>query len=555
MVVHSDRFLSMVAELEPPWGGFSWSLKRYLEIFDESAALRPLFRVHLPENFAHWSARKQGIETPHIVSEAEAELYAHLQHLLLSVEMSSQDPESPSILEQPPSELAERVEIPSNGDAVLWANWKIEVAEYDGRQLTEPCVVSFYGEWQRLRMWALLEKYSLRLLADPRVFHPQQVFDIDWDKDVRGKILSWSAGSPRLLRIVELLEEDDWLERLYRSRRISRLGQARIWDPRLHGWPEGEELSSERRATIQTERVKESCRTIGGAWLDNQRGFVEKIRLLIELWGHAVEEGTNRLTQVIESDLRAATHWASYLYGFEFKALNETVGACGPWNKTTLEHVLRPEWRRARTAAERALPHFAEGFNQLIHMIHLESNDVEVFLAFLDKHELWSWYVELSQFLGELNEPSDLSWDRRFLHMRSLIILNEAILVALADEFGTEDDRKRFQTGKVQDSLKVFLSHREGWRTRVWQCVSGNWHLTRTHPRSLAQQLEAIGVLECGGSTTGIARTLLAFAAIRNFGSHRFSRDPELLSDYGQQMIRAAVYTPLLYWKVAQSLG
>jgi hypothetical protein len=368
-------------------------------------------------------------------------------------------------------------------------------------------------------------------------------------------MLTWSTGNPRMLRLVELLEEDDWLERLYRSRSIHTAGQSRMWAPKLHGWREGEDLDLETRAKIQTQQVLESCRELGSTWAEDQEGFVHRLRYFIELWDLATELKHKRLTQIAEADLHAAARWAYQLFEIPFASLDQCVGGCGGWGKTTLAHVLRPQWRHARTMAERHLPYLADSFNKVIAPVQLDRGDVADFLSFLDANELWSWYVELSHFIGEIDTPTDLGWDRRFLHLRSIIILHEAVLVALVDQFGTDEDHKRLQRGSVKYALQAFLSDRPGWRSRVWQSVVAHWDLTQTTDISIQNRMDEITHLNCPNREAGIVQTLLTYAAIRNFGSHRFSRDPDLLSKYHSQLFGAAVFTPLLYWKVATSLG
>jgi hypothetical protein len=109
-------------------------------------------------------------------------------------------------------------------------------------------VYSFYGQWQRLKFWALLEAFTFRGLMDPRQLQPAQVFEPGWDRDMRDRLMTWTVGHPRLLRLVEDLEADDWLSKLYFVREILHWGEVRTYEPRL---------IAERGEAIYSRRYKD----------------------------------------------------------------------------------------------------------------------------------------------------------------------------------------------------------------------------------------------------------------------------------------------------------
>ena len=546
-------FAERVAKLEPAWRGMSSTLERYLQIFDESGDLRPEYRVVFPEEFAYWSAGAKGYASVRAVSELEEERFSAAWDAIRAPEFAH-DPDASVALDNLPAEWLGEVHRPTQDEEVRWSEWTSKVGEVDGRPIEGQRCIAVYAEWQRLRVWTLLEQYTFRALLDPRKVHPSQVFDRAWDRDLRGSTLVWTTGNPRPNRLVEEMEAGGWLAKLYHKRDVYHHAQRRVWAPAAYGWPEGEQWDADERARRETARARERARALGEPWLDAQDDFVGRIRHMVELWTLVPGPEAVKIRGVIEDDLRSAVRWAQDLYGCELEVLDRAVGGCGLMEDVTIMHVLRPDWRSARTVAERDLPPFVHAFNTTLTDIRLEAGDVQAFLDFLDARQLWAWYAEFAAVMEELDEPGDLTWDRRFLHLRSLVILHEPVLVALGDEHGTPDDRRHLASGNLKGPLRAFLQGRAGWRERVWQTVSNHWELTQTIQQPIATQLAAIEALP-GGPRMEIARTLLSFGAIRNFGSHRFSRDPEFWNDHQAQLLRAAVFTPLLYWKVAVTLG
>jgi hypothetical protein len=544
-----------VDELEPHWNG-RWSLEHYLRVFDEAGGLRPIYRVHLPSRFAYFLAARDGLESSVQLDGTEEEEFHRLWVALQDLQVSIGDPESRDFSDHPPPELEGRIRKADAQEGVNWDEYELVVCHHQGTPVTRAFVYSFYGEWQRLRAWTLLEAYTFRGLMDPRRLQPAQVFDAAWDKNLRGCLMTWMVGDLRMLKLVDGLEADGWLRLLYLVRQVIDWGQFRVSDPRFAGWADGEGMSIDARAVAETARVRERCQTLGRTWLEDRAGFAARVRMLVELWTLASQASAAKFSATIEEDLWAAVRWAGFMNGDDLLTVDRTVGTVPPWHTTVLQ-VLRPTWSAARTSVDRYLPALVESFNREMGVVRLDAGDRERFEEFLERTELQAWFLEFSGLMSELQSPTDASRDRRFLHLRSLANLVEPILVALADARGTDVDRAKMTKGEVKEPMKAFLSDRRtDWRARLWEIVNENWPLTRTtreHP--LSGQLDAIAAAASEPPLTQAARTILTLAGLRNFGSHRITSDPRLLGEYQGQLIRAVVWTPLLYWKVATTLG
>ena len=553
-LLRAEDLVRELDELKPFWDG-QWSLERYLKAFDESGVLRPVYRVHLPERYAFHLAAKNGLESEVTLEEKEILQFERLDQLLGEWHGGFGDPEAPDLFDQLPPELTGMIRRSSADERVLWSDWERVVSYHDGRPLTRQFVFSFYGEWHRLRFWALLEAYTFRALMDPRTLHPQQVFDPAWDRDTRGRLMTSTVGNPRILRLVELLEADDWLMLLYLIRDVISWGEMRVQEPHLARWAGGEPMTIEDRAASETVRVRERCQLLGKRWLNDRGSFLSRLRLLVELSSHASEATAARFGSAIEQDLRAAVRWAGFMYGDDFTTLDRDLGP-DQRDRRTLGAVLRPTWTAARNVGGRHVPEFVEAFAREVKVLTMDPSESGQFLDFLNAQELSAWQLEFAGLVAELQSPSDTSWDRRFLHIRSMANLVEPVLVALADQYGTPADRLRMKRGDLKDPLKAFLADRTGdWRARLWQIVSENWELANTIDRTLPERLDEVSAASWEPELTVLARTILTFAVVRNFGSHRFTREAALLVKYQGQLFRAVVWTPLLYWKLATSLG
>lgn len=552
----SERFADEVNKLAPPWDG-KWSLERYLEAFDESGELRPLYRVRLPERAVHYQAQRQGLDPLIALSPEETVQYEEMKYALDDVRDSRDDPESPSVFEEPPPELAQFVSYGTPDEVVRWRDWRVRVGGTDEKPFTRNIVTSFYAQWQRLRFWALIEQYSFRAFLDPRRIHPQDVL-FDWDRDLRDRAMTWTVGDPRLNALTAELERDRWLDRLYRSREIIEWAQFRVYDPALTRWPDGAAMSSEERAETETRRARERCSALAELWLERRDDFYGRIRNLLEFWHRARERAAVKLAEAVEEDLSAAVRWAAFAFGVSFEDLDVAVGTGDPARRITLSYVLEPTRHQARHQAERSLTEFVTAFNETIPTIQLNSDDPKRFLDFLAANELDSWMLDFSAWVGEFQDPSDTAFEKRSLHLRSLALLHEQVLVTLADLHGTSEDQRKMQARSLKEPLKAFFADRRGdWRALAWQRVSDNYHLTETTTAgsSLFTRLDEIAALRVEPRVGGTAQTILALAAIRNFGSHRFVRETEQMRAHRGQMMRAVVLTPLLYWKVATTLG
>jgi len=202
------------------------------------------------------------------------------------------------------------------------------------------------------------------------------------------------------------------------------------------------------------------------------------------------------------------------------------------------------------------LPDFVDAFNQTIASVRIDRGDIDAFLAFLDDHGLWSWYVEFAAIAREHAHPTDIESVQRFLRLRSIAIMTEEVLVALAESKGTDADRASANARGAWDPMKVFLATRRDWRALVWQAVTKEKKLvSRVSRDSLASCLNEIAALKPSTSDDGAVRLILAHLAVRNFGSHHLGRENVNLDPRRGVKIRAVVLTPLFYWKIATTLG
>src|SRR6266850_4624607 len=250
-LVRAEEFVREVDQLEPRWSGV-WSLERYLRVFDENGSLRPVYRVVFPERYAYHNATRHGMECDVALEEKETSQFERCDHLLADWRGGSADPETATLFERPPMELAEFIRESSRDERVGWSDWERVVTQHEGRPLSMPFAFSFYGEWQKLRLWTLLEAHTFRALIDPRLLGPGDVFDPTWDRDTRGRLMAWTVGNPRMLRLVDLVEADDWLHLVYLLREVIHWGELRVQEPRLARWAQGEAMTIEDRATAET---------------------------------------------------------------------------------------------------------------------------------------------------------------------------------------------------------------------------------------------------------------------------------------------------------------
>lgn len=172
--LRSDQLVEQIEKLSPRWGGLA--LPRYLEIFDEAGVLRPVFRIRLPEDYAHYMGElSRHVPFPSLTDVRRTELAA--LHDALFYAGLVEDPMFIDPTTAVRASLVGFVVRTDQDEAVNWHEWKVKVAQLEnGIEILEPIVFSFYGHWQVYRLWALLEAYSFRALLDPRKLHPAQVF-------------------------------------------------------------------------------------------------------------------------------------------------------------------------------------------------------------------------------------------------------------------------------------------------------------------------------------------------------------------------------------------
>lgn len=555
LLLRSDLFLKEVQALVPPWRGGFWSLERYLRAFDESGTLRPIYRVTYPEDYAVWVAKKDGLEIDRSFSASDDERFLHWQSLISQSSDSSDDPEAPALADPPP-EFAPFVHRVAADDRVVWSELDVIVVMLDGNPVKRERSFAYYGAWQRYRCWALLEHYTFKALLDPRRAHPKDIFEAEWDGDLKGRMLTWTAGEPRCLKVIESLESDEWLQRLYLAREIFEQAQWRVLEPSWRGWSEGEALTIEERAVHETNRSRERSQVVGAAWLTARPHFVERLRLLLELWFETSRHGAQNFSGAIKEDLFAGVRWANQLYGVDSEQLDAEIRVGWRNIKTGLLAVLRPSWWHARKVTQHQLARFLESANEHLTPLSFDKGDIELFQTFLESEQLWSWNMEFSQLIDELTLPSDLTIERRFLHLRSLALLNEPVLRVLANRFGTPEDQRKFSRGSVMEAMKVFLTERNDWRSGLWEHIRINWEAgTQTRSGTLQDRLNEIEAFAFPTSIGKVTKTILTLGAVRNFGSHQMTQDAELWRTHRQAMIRGVVLTPLFYWKIATTLG
>lgn len=550
-----EEFLRSVDKLQPAWNSTWYNELAYLQRFDDAGVLRPQHRVVAPEFLHIFLARRHHlpVEVPEVYDPV-------IDELLNEINGGSGrrgDPDALHPVERRDSRLSEYVVAIDRNDDGTWDDWWKTSHYVDDRPVRYPIAISYYGEWQRLRFVTLLEAYSFRALLDPREISPQKVFDPEWDRELRGKKLVWSTGDPRGTRIVEQLEQDGWLEKLYLTREWRNFAYTLAYHPQLADWAEGEALSPEERAEVVKQRVAGKLREHGAKWIEEEEDYLGRVRLLLELWAWAKKHVSEQFASVVRADLVAAVQWAYRLYDCDFRAFAERVGGNDFDPSLSLGAALTPVSDDARKTATNVLPQFVESFKQVCPRAALEASDAGAFVDYLEANELGSWLLEFGTLIAEMRKPTDSTLDKRFLHLRSLAILLEALLQPLVRTRGTPEDAARLAHWNVRESMKVFLGGRRDWRDVLWQCVSANWELTQVRNDEFANRLAALtdnNAVLCAAHPehTTMARRILLQVALRNFGSHRFTNDRELLDQHFGDLFSSVVYCALFYWKVAQ---
>jgi len=586
-----DRFADALIKLEPSWTSMSGQLLGVLRAFDEAALLRPRFRARLPFAYAQYEYDRQFVRDDE--TREEWEEFDAIRYALMGHRRHFEDPASVHPV-QASSRLRQYL-LPSTPDErVDWREWTHRVSQHEAapgvvRPITRTSVKSLYAEWQRLRAWALLESHTVRFLINPKEGGPERIFR-DRNYDLSGRWLMSQGGSGRYDVLLTRLETDGWLAALYRSRALVEWADLRTWEPAYQRVDSTESsLTPDERWEIEKRRLISRCETLAKRWtqplseeshwptaqVPEAHGnipiaFRNRIRALLAVWHDATDGGHTAFANAIRDDLASASSWAIFAFQTSFVENDAQVGALDFYGKASLGLALRPERTRSRQTVERHGQYLIPSFNATIAQPQLDGGDFSRFLDFLDENELWAWTVELSNLIDFQAGPPDTARDRRFLHLRSLSLLNEQISALLVERYGKQPDRSNIGRGTVEGSLKVFLAGRPDWRHDLWTAVASNDAVTKTNdasspravwdskdemPVRLTKCVQAIDALKLPKSIEGAARQLLLLWTLRNFGAHRFSRDAQLLDDLGPRFAGAAIWSPLFYWKIATTMG
>jgi hypothetical protein len=585
-----DAFADALLKLKPEWGTQRSDITATLRKFDDAGLLRPKFRWLLPTSYAHFEAQRAGIETGVILTQEEREEAEWLRDAHREFRRHFDDPIQPHPLRINPN-TANRL---TAGDSELvapWSDWELEVSSYEiapgvRRPIQRPIVRSLYAPWQRFRAWTLLETYTLRVLLDPRAINIEEIYRPQWDQNLKGRSLWRRSGSGRPGKILDSLEAAGWLTAVYRVRSFIDWAEKRTHEPSMVRWDAGLALSVDERWKSERSRLQRRCLAIAEPWCDTlaeapgalgqttmgvlPSAFRQRMMEMVELWRWATDAGQLRLATALHDDVRTVTEWALFAFNTTFEEVNRSVGSINEPEETNLEAVLRPDRARATRIVRQHMSYLFESYNKHIAQPKFTHSDGWDFLDYLERNELWAWTSDLAAYLTVDERTADSNRDQRFLYLRSLALFCEPILMSLADQFGTDADRAKMHSGTVKGPLKAFLADRRDWRHEVWQAVSLNYATTETRgggtdtaPQArghaavgelLTEKLDAIEALVLPAEVAGAAKQILALAAMRNFGAHRFSRDARMLHEYGGHIAGAAIFCPMFYWKIATTM-
>lgn len=551
----TDELARGVLELTPRWGN-AWSLANTIKAFEEAERLRPLFRAFLPPRFKQYHTQKWASPEDLGLTEDETTCFEAIEAALFGFHQDTESFEPKLPWPDPPDVLRPYIRGPAivkPTTAELTAAVGVEAGS-EALATGTPYVLSFYGDWQRLRLWTLIEAYTYIALLDPRKAQPGQIGMSRWENDLQGRVRAWTLGDGRMAALVAELERGGWLADLYQAGRALRWGGQLLEAPETLAWSHGCTLTPEARWEAVRNKVQRALEPAARKWRPQFDEFARRTRQLLELWKRASDAHANALSQLLHDDLETVGSWADFLFGLDLDELDARVGRqCR--NDLTLLHVLRPGWRRARDIVDRWLPQFVDPFNQTMSPASLATGDVTRFLEFLDQHQLGVWHMELAEIIR--GGPSDTRLDHRFVHLRSLLLLGQPIVAALAERYGNTGDRNSVLGPGTKDPMKAFIAGRSDWRQSLAQSIGARWtDLTQTRGGTrledrLAEIMADVNARKIGGA----AGALLTFAAVRNFGGHRFSNDPALLVQWWGRMLSAAILTPLFYWKLATANG
>jgi hypothetical protein len=585
-----EGFADAVGKLEPSWSTMSGQLLSVLHSFDESGLLRPVIRARFPAAYAQYEYDRQFVRG----DETRLE-WAEFDTLRGALHIGRRDFDDPARVHpvQEDPTLGKYLSFANSDELVDWKEWTHQVSEYEPkpgmvRAVTRTSVKSFYAEWQRLRAWALLESHTMRFLINPKEGGPERIRR-DSDYDLTRRWLMSTSGGRHYEWLLKRLEDEGWLTALYRSRALVNWAELRTWRPTYQFDDAASSLTADERWDLERPRLISRSRALAERWssvTDSGDGgpsgtgpealgtipipFRNRVRAMLELWQRSAKAGHNAFAKAVSEDLAAASTWAIFAFETTFADTDEQVGILPFYGNASLGLALRPDRTRSRRTVESHAQYLLPSFNDVIREPRLSPGDFALFLDFLEQNELWAWTVELANLIDFREGASDTVRDRRFLHLRSLALLNEQISAVFADIHGTDADRDNIGHGTSEGTFKVFLAGRPDWRHDLWTAVSNNKDLTRTNDRSsdrapwkledelperVAKCVRTIDALKLNDRFEGAAKHILLLWTLRNFGAHRFSRDAELLEDLGPRFASAVIFCPIFYWKVATTMG
>lgn len=557
-LLRAEYFVDEMKRYELPWQ-ISDLPARLMELLDEAGLLRPRYRLRFPQDYAHYRAARIGRLVDAIPSDDTCERYATLDELVDSTfhRHPQRDPAKPSALEEPSPLMTPFLCSASAEEEVHPSEWHVPVHTNErGYASTYPHVVSVYADWQIVRCFSAMAFCMRTILTAPEGLRAATSRSLSQPPPPERELARHHLPGFRLLGLAHSLEQEDWIDSLSRYEDCEQWFLARLDEPSRHGWSEGVPLTREERVQADLPRFTASVRSLAGPWLSDRRPFTQRIGFLLQLHEELEELQVPKLLDLVDGWILMAVRWARQIYNVTSEQIDSEVGSIGT-GRLTINHVLRPSWKEAKTSAISGLRAHVDHFNSEIQVLRLTSQDPADFLAFLDRQGLWSWQMELASLL-KLRRNDDAVWDKQFLSLRSLATFLEPILSSLAERYGSDSDRRAVANAGVKESMGVFISGRDGWRESLRKALVAHYDRmtdTRGPQSTLESRLDSIASVTMDSVIGGAARLILARAAVRHFGSHRYFRDFRMLHQYGGTLFRAVVYTPLIYWKIATSGG
>ena len=585
-----EGFAEAVAKLEPNWSTMSSQLLSVLRALDEAGLLRPRLRARFPAAYAKYDYDRQFVRDDE--TRPDWEELDILRGAFRVGRRHFDDPARIHPVQEHP--VLRKYILRATGDeSVDWKQWTQTVSGHEPKPgvqmaVTRTFVKSYYAEWQRLHAWALLESHTMRFLISPKAGGPERVRH-DSDYDLTQRWLMSTSGDGHYAWLLKRLEDEGWLTALYRSRALVDWAELRTWKPEYQFDDDALALSADERCSVERQRLTSRCLTLAKRWTSAEESetawpsaigaeaggavpipFRNRVRAMLALWGRATENGHTAFAKAVRGDIAAASAWGIFAFETTFAEVDTQVGALSFYDNVTMALALRPTRTKSRRTVATHSEYLVRDFNNAIHEPRLNPADFGSFLDFLEQNELWAWILELANLINFREGASDTARDRRFLHLRSLALLSEHVAAVLADVYGTSTDRDNVGRGTSDGTFKAFLIGRTDWRRDLWTAVATNDYLTRTNdsasnrapwdpdddlPVRIAKCVRAIDSLKLDTRLEGAAKHILLLWTLRNFGAHRFSRDAELLEDFGGRFSAAAIYCPLFYWKVATTMG